>query len=199
MRVFGFGLQPAGWAASTGMSAATQVNRCIDAADVWGDVPEATRQALIPLTTVEEMAAVLSESARRFYAEAESVAHWFIRAVDAWLEERLTPDIADLEAATGLSRRQIERLAKQYYGAPPKVLVRKYRALRTANAIQHGRGDWQDFVDEGYYDQSHCIREIKEFMGTTPSALRDQRSLLTSMTRDRSNLMSALALLSDEA
>jgi methylphosphotriester-DNA--protein-cysteine methyltransferase len=48
--------------------------------------------------------------------------------------------------ATGLSRRQIERLCKQTYGAPPKFLVRKYRALRTANAIANGNEDWQSLV-----------------------------------------------------
>jgi AraC-like DNA-binding protein len=196
MRVFGFGLLPAGWAASIALPAYKHINSVIDGARLFGDGVEATLNKLRGLHTVDEMAEVLNEIARRFYEQAETVPHWFVRAVDTWLESALSPDIEALEESTGLSRRQIERLAKDLYGAPPKMLVRKYRALRTANAIARGKGDWQDFIDEGYYDQSHCIRELKEFIGITPSAIRDHVSPLTSMTFDRSSLMGEIATLS---
>ena len=195
-RVFGFGLQPAGWSALTRLPADKFINTVLDASILFGREPEALRRQLCGLTTVFEMAAVLSDVSRQFYRRAETVQHWFIRAVDAWLEARLSPDIADLEAATNLSRRQIELLAKQLYGAPPKLLARKYRALRTANAIARSHKDWQDFIDEGFYDQSHCIREIKEFVGITPGAVRGHVSPLTNMTFDRSNLMGDIAPLS---
>ena len=195
-RVFGFGLQPAGWAALTRLPADKHINSVMDASILFGAEPEVLRHQLCTLKTVFEMAAVMNEASRLFYRRIEAVPHWFIRAVDAWLEARLSPDIADLEAATNLSRRQIERLAKQLYGAPPKLLARKYRALRTANAIARSHNDWQDFIDEGFYDQSHCIREIKEFVGITPGAVRGHVSPLTNLTFDRSNLMGDIALLS---
>lgn len=188
-RVFGFGLLPAGWAAITGLPAYKHINTVIDGGQMFGSAVETMRLRLAAMETIQEMAAAMSETSRIFYAQSETVPHWFIRAADAWLESQLTPNIEQLEVATGLSRRQIERLCKQLYGAPPKVLVRKYRALRTANAIARGKGDWLDFIDEGYYDQSHCIRELKEFIGITPGAIRDHVSRLTNMTFDRSNLM----------
>jgi AraC-like DNA-binding protein len=188
-RVFGFGVLPAGWAAATGLPAFKHINSVLDGGQLFGPRSEELRQRLSAMDNIQDMAVIASEMARLFYAQSEMVPHWFIRAVDAWLESRLTPGIEQLEETTGLSRRQIERLCKQLYGAPPKLLVRKYRALRTANAIARGKGDWQDFIDEGYYDQSHCIREIKEFIGITPNAVRSHVSRLTSMTFDRSNLM----------
>ncbi len=196
LRVFGFGLLPAGWAASIRLPADRHINTVMDAANVFGAAVGDTLDTLRSLETVHEMADVVTGIARQFYERAESVPHWFVRAVDSWLESALSPDIEGLEVATGLSRRQIERLAKQLYGAPPKMLGRKYRALRTANAIARGKGDWQDFIDEGYYDQSHCIRELKEFIGITPSAIRDHVSPLTTMTFDRSSLMGDIATLS---
>ena len=37
-------------------------------------------------------------------------------------------------ALTGLSLRQVQRGCKWYFGSPPKMLARKYRALRAAVA-----------------------------------------------------------------
>lgn len=196
VRVFGVGLLPAGWAAFTQQPADKHANTLQNAADLFGERVMTTLDLLKPMTTIEQMAQVMTENATRFAESARSVPHWFIRAVDAWLEARLSPDIADLETATNLSRRQVERLCRQIYGSPPKVLVRKYRALRTANAIARGDGNWQDFIDEGFYDQAHCIREIKEFVGITPSAVRLHASRLTSKTFDRSQLMGSIATLS---
>lgn len=195
-KVFGVGLLPAGWAAFTGLPANKYANTLIDASGVVGPQVLETARLLRQMQTIEEMAELMNERARNFEAGAAKIPHWFIRAVDQWLESCLSPEIEDLETATNLSRRQIERLTRQLYGSPPKLLVRKYRALRTANAIANGKGDWQDFVDEAYYDQSHCIRELKEFVGITPGAIRDHLSPLTSRTFDRSRLEGQISMLS---
>lgn len=194
--LFGVGLLPAGWAAFTKQPADKWTNRILNGHDLMGRNAEPALAALRAAPGFKAMVAYTNEMARGFAQRAEVVPHWFIRAVDEWLEARLSPDIADLEASTGLSRRQIERLAKQIYGSPPKILVRKYRALRTANAIARGHGDWQDFIDEAYYDQSHCIREVKEFTGITPNAIRTHVSRLTALTWDRSMLFGQIAPLS---
>src|SRR3546814_1953365 len=60
----------------------------------------------------------------------------FVRHVDAWLAGGVSPRIEDLVAVTRLSRRQVERKCNALYGAPPKLLARKYRALRAAVALR---------------------------------------------------------------
>jgi AraC-like DNA-binding protein len=188
LRTFGFGLLPAGWAMAVGKPADQYVNQIIPASEVMTfDMDYMTAQ-IAACETLQEMMDYVVEGARRLYSFADNAPFWFIRAVDAWLESALVPEIDALEASTGLSRRQIERLSKQFYGAPPKFLIRKYRALRAANAIANGNGDWQDFIDSAYYDQSHFIRDIKEFIGMTPSALRNATSPLSSLTFDRIRL-----------
>lgn len=196
IRVFGVGLLPAGWAAFTRLPADKYINSLLDGRAILGESVLETAARLQGMNTIEEMAALMSERSQKYAEGAKSVPYWFIRAVDHWLEARLSPELEDLEAATNLSRRQIERLARQVYGSPPKLLVRKYRALRTANAIARGDGAWQDFIDEAYYDQSHCIREMREFIGITPSAIRGHASPLTSHTFDRSRLEGQIAPLS---
>ena len=196
VKLFGFGLLPAGWGAITKLSAEKFVDQLVDARDIFGPHVDDLFAKIVACSSLDAMAQVVTEFARLNEPHAHPVPHWFVRAVDDWLESSLSPDIVDLERATKLSRRQIERLTKQLYGAAPKLLQRKYRALRTANAIANGKGDWQDFIDDAYYDQSHCIRELKEFVGITPSAIREHQSRLSQLTFRRSQLAGDVAPLS---
>jgi AraC-like DNA-binding protein len=192
-RLFGVGLLPAGWAAFTQLPADKHINSVLNAEHVFGEVVLATVAKLQSMSSLAEMVEWLTKRAGLFSEGAKAVPHWFIRTVDQWLESHISPQIDDLEIATNLSRRQIERLCRHVYGSPPKLLVRKYRALRTASAIARGDGQWQDFIDEAYYDQPHCIREIKEFVGITPSAVRNHSSRLSSKTFDRSQMFGQIA------
>jgi AraC-like DNA-binding protein len=188
LRMFGFGLLPAGWAMAVKRPADKFVNQVMPASDVMTFDMDYMTSQIAARATLQDMMDYVVEGARRLYSFADNAPFWFIRAVDEWLEAELAPEITALEAKTGLSRRQIERLSKQFYGAPPKFLIRKYRALRAANAIANGQGDWQDFIDNAFYDQSHFIRDIKEFTGMTPSAIRNATSPLSILTFDRVRL-----------
>jgi AraC-like DNA-binding protein len=188
MRMFGYGLNPAGWAVMSGMHADVGADQVHSAVELIGSPLDAYMSAIAACQTLAQMVAITIERSTGFFAERKQPALWFIRATESWLESSLVPEISELEVATGLSRRQIERLAKQYFGGPPKFLIRKYRALRAANAIAQGKGDWQDYMDGTFYDQSHFIREIKEFTGMTPSAIRGAASPLATLTFARARL-----------
>ncbi len=188
MRLFGCGILPAGWAILVKKPASDYANHVFRAADVLDADLDGYMMDLAKCQTLAEMVDLTISLAVPYYVDQNTAPLWFIRAVDAWLEATLVPELEDLEAATGLSRRQVERLCKLHYGGPPKFLMRKYRALRAANAIANGDGDWQDYIDGIYYDQSHFIRDIKEFTGLTPGAIRDRKSPLSLLTFGRASL-----------
>jgi methylphosphotriester-DNA--protein-cysteine methyltransferase len=119
--------------------------------------------------------------------------------VDEWLEAHLNPQVDDLVAATRLSRRQVERLCKRLYGAPPKLLARKYRALRAAVVLAKGEACTAELVEQGFYDQSHCIREIKRFTGITPTRITSDLNELTRLTMKRTEFAGQVAPLVADA
>jgi len=99
----------------------------------------------------------------------------FIDTVTAWLEDPDQRSVDNLCQTLGLSSRQTERLCKTYFGAPPKKLYRMHRALRAANGLIAARSDdWRHVADLSYFDQSHFIRDFKEFLGCTPTRFRQQ-------------------------
>ncbi len=181
VEVFGAGITPAGWAAITGRDASGFLNRVVDAAQFFGDAIAATLRSLQHATTIGHRVEIAEKMVSRHIARARRQAG-FVKQVDAWLAASHSPDVNDLVAATGLSRRQIERRCNALYGAPPKLLARKYRALKAAVALASHDADPDTLIERGFYDQSHFIREVKQFTGLTPMQLRDQPNLLAQLT-----------------
>lgn len=197
--VFGAGLLPAGWGAMIGTDASSLTNRVVDATELFGrdlcDFADRLRSA----TTLEERVAIGNALIRDLVARGNELPRWFTRTVDEWLESHLNPQVDDLVATTRLSRRQVERLCKRLYGAPPKLLARKYRALRAAVVLAKGEACTSELVARGFYDQSHCIREIKLFTGVTPTRITGDLNELTRLTMKRTEFAGQVAPLVAEA
>ncbi len=172
VRIFGIGLLPAGWLALTQMPAHILADKAANGLDILAGPLTATHEEMMRATRLAEMADAANTYLRAVVAAADPPPAWLIRAVEQWLHGSSDPDLADLLRRTGLSNTQAQRQLKHLFGAPPKLLARKYRALRAATRIASGERDWTDYIGDGFYDQSHCIREIKQFTGVTPAAIR---------------------------
>lgn len=188
VHVFGAGLLPGGWAALMGFEASTVLNRVLDATDLFGKSLHQIADRLRAAGSLDERVAIGNTLIRDLTTNARELPFWFTRTVDKWLASALSPEVTDLVSETKLSRRQVERYCKRFYGAPPKVLARKYRALRAAVALAKGESDLSSLLEEGFYDQSHFIREIKQFTGITPKKIADDLPTLARLTLKRSDL-----------
>ena len=197
--VFGVGLLPAGWGAMIGIDASTVCNRVIDGAELfWREIKQVADQ-LRHTATIDERVAIGNALIRDLLARGQEQARWFTRTVGEWLQGGLSPDVETLVGATGLSRRQVERLCKRLYGSPPKLLARKYRALRAAVVLAKGEATTAELLDQGFYDQSHCIREIKRFTGITPTRIQGDLNELARLTMKRTEFAGKVAPLVAEA
>lgn len=187
VHVFGAGLLPAGWGALMGFEASTLVNRAIDATVLFGARLNGIADELRAAPTLEDKVEI-GNRAIAALMKADHLPIAFTRQVDRWLAGSLSPQVDDLVKALGLSRRQVERQCKKLYGAPPKVLARKYRALRAAITLARGEAEIDDLIGESFYDQSHFIREIKAFTGVTPKKFHDDLPTLAKLTLKRAEL-----------
>jgi AraC-like DNA-binding protein len=175
---YGLALSPLGFVALTGKSAKNCADQIFDAADIFGeDINQLCNQLrestlageMRPAQIVEAIAAFLLPFMRKTsLADVD-----FIHLVFDWLSSSLNPDIAAFYAKLDMSRSTATRLISKYFGASPKLLARKYRALRSATILTDAKTDAQmrTQIQSLYYDQSHMIREIRHFTGCTPSAL----------------------------
>lgn len=164
----GVGLMPHGWAALVPMDASAAANRLFDAKDLFGNIVVEVHERLRATQDFDARVAIIEEMLVALMKRQRPTYQAFVSQVNAWLADAAAPDINDLVALTGLSLRQVQRGCKRYFGSPPKELARKYRALRAAVAMTHGDPDLDELLVNGFYDQSHAIREIKYFTGMTP-------------------------------
>ncbi|WP_199556475.1 helix-turn-helix domain-containing protein [Sandaracinobacteroides hominis] len=177
LRICGAGLLPAGWAALVGAGASEFTDMLTDLRDVAGPVAGRALDRMGEARNPREIVAAMDAFFLLLSMQAKPPPLWFTRAADEWLAGSINPDVNELVKITGMSSRQIERLALRVYGASPKLLSRKYRALQSAVrlGLDPDTG-WEAAAAGVYYDQSHFIRDFKTFVGMTPSQFADKDS-----------------------
>lgn len=195
VHLIGMGLMPGGWATLMGPEAAAYADRAIDAHDLFGDWIYGVGAALALAECDQVRIGMMQDLAREVMRRGEPAPMWFTRTVDEWLMANLSPQVDDLVAATGMSSRSVERLTKRFYGVSPKMLARKYRALRAASAMARGEKLDETALAEAFYDQSHLIREVKQFAGATPGKLSQPTDYTRATTVGRHKLAGQVSAL----
>jgi AraC-like DNA-binding protein len=198
VRVLGISLLPAGWISLHGGDASGLADRLCDLVAERGPAYGALLSQLQDLedSQAEEMAALCWKILGRLVKPVRKAIWELLGTVDAWLIGEGSPRIETLVETTQLSPRQLARLTNKYYGAPPKLLARKYRALRCSARIALDGDSWQQLCEEaGFYDQSHFIREIKHFIGLTPHQLQTEPTAVAQLTLLRRSLGGDVAVL----
>ncbi len=192
---FGLALSPLGFVALTGKPAYKYADRLIDAADIFGSEIDrlalklqdgAAKKQMSPLQMVEAISDFLLPHARSVKEEHIRL----IVAVSQWLSASLDPQIEDLLAALpDMSRSKITRQMRRYYGATPKPLMRKYRALRAASHLVDPdcTPKLRREIEALFFDQPHMIREIRHFTGRTPKALDGDDARILRMWLSKEN------------
>lgn len=188
IHIFGAGILPAGWAAIVGLDASTFANRVIDARELFGTWLDGVMQELRFAPDLAAKVEIGNRVISTLSAQANGAQMKFTRIVDQWLESSNSPSVDDLAERLCLSSRQVERQCKRVYGIPPKMLARKYRALRAAMTLARGEADMDDVIGENFCDQSHLIREIKAFTGITPGRFKEDLPELAKLTLKRAEL-----------
>jgi AraC-like DNA-binding protein len=80
----------------------------------------------------------------------------------------------------GYSHKHIIALFRERAGLTPKAIQKIYRVNRVIrNLARPDSPDWSGLTYElGYSDQSHMIREVRQFTGFTPLQLQQQRAVI---------------------
>jgi AraC-like DNA-binding protein len=95
----------------------------------------------------------------------------FIRLFESLYNE--PPETAaELSKGIGYSQKQCERLFAEHYGLTPKVVLSVIRFQRALVTLTSPNAKQSDILRiEGYYDQPHMIRDVRQSIGLTPMEL----------------------------
>lgn len=182
-QVFGAAITPLGWAKMFGICASKHADMNLPLLDY---IPEELRPSANNIFNAPDGKSRADAADALFTALTHvenSVNEDFLDQVTAWITDPEPNELEDLMDKIGMSARQAERLCKTYFGTTPKKLHRKFRALHSANRLtwQH-LTDWRDVATTAYFDQSHFIREFKQFNGRTPGEFIKGAHILVRVT-----------------
>jgi AraC-like DNA-binding protein len=158
-----------------GASAAEFTGRHVALTDLWGRSAARMRDRLIAACDPERRLAVLETVLSERLPEITALHP----AVAGALEDFETSvNIRDAVRRSGYSHRRFVVLFRRAIGLAPKAYTRVLRFQRVlpegaATANARGAASWADLaIRAGYSDQSHFIREFREFAGVTPEDYR---------------------------
>lgn len=196
MQVVGVTVLPLGWAALRAGDADAIADDVVDLnarfGTAWWDMLHFMRSIEDPQKAADAFWTFI----RTQIQPVSPVERRFVEETDRWLANEQSPRVEALQDATGLSARQLARWCNRLYGAPPKYLARKYRALRCAQILAREELDWSEISGDAFYDQSHFIRELKHFTGLTPTELRERASIVIRLSMKRAELDEGISRLS---
>ena len=170
-RSVGVVLRPGAALALFGVSAAELHGSHVALDDLWGEDAQQLRERLHeasdPRAQLDVLQAMLLARHRAPRALHPSVAQALLRMEG-------DTDIGSLVEGADLSHRHFIARFRDATGLSPKRYARvlRFRRLLRAFAAAPAQPWLVHALDAGYSDQSHCIREFREFAGTTPEVWR---------------------------
>lgn len=123
-----------------------------------------------------------------------------VEAITCWLGSGFEPPLSDLHGSIAVSPRQLQRIARRFFGVPPAQALKRSRAIRAAMLLANPALPDHMRVEmiTTYFDQAHLIRDIRRYTGRTPTQLRGD-TLTTGMLDPAGHGDAAAALRTPEA
>ncbi|MDC0745288.1 helix-turn-helix domain-containing protein [Polyangium mundeleinium] len=138
---------------------------------LWGPSARELRERLAEAATLRQrfvtLEACLRERVRSPLARHPAVVEALRAFEDPWLES-----VAQVNARTGLSPRQLIARFRDQVGLAPKAYWRVRRFQAALRHLERARdvGGAEIAAEHGYFDQAHWNREFRTFCGMSPRA-----------------------------
>jgi AraC-like DNA-binding protein len=163
-RNIGIYFQPNALKSIFGIDADELTNQHIDIKDL---IKTNITDQLIDITTAEQRIELLSSFLIQ-QAERQKTENQKVNFATAQLQKGV--NLQAICKELNLSERSLERYFKQHIGVSPKLYARINRFQSAMENIRQTQFDKLTNIayQNDYFDQSHFIREFKEFAGTSP-------------------------------
>jgi AraC-like DNA-binding protein len=168
---FGVKFRPGGFRPFLHAPASSLTNRIVPANHVFaaeGDELEATLNSRL---TEPEMVEAVDTFFLRHAPRPDPNVELADRLVGEILGQPQIRTVEDLATQTGLGKRSLQRLFRDYVGVPPKWVIRRYRLHELLDRVEAApQESWSGLALQlGYFDQAHLINDFKAITGYSPA------------------------------
>jgi methylphosphotriester-DNA--protein-cysteine methyltransferase len=186
VQLFGIRLRTGGACAIFAPPLAELTDRIMPLADLWHTGVRELEERVHEAASLAERARVAEDALTESLLQPDRVDALVEEAVRRILRRGGGLSTGALLRGMSIGERQLERRFREKVGLGPKQLARIIRFRKVLTEHEGGCLDgWSALAhDCGYYDQSHLIRDFKEFSGQSPTSyFRDESDFTRHLTR----------------
>ncbi len=168
--VVGFALRPCGWSQLFDKAAREYTDDMGQLEDIWGDTGQTLWADIQSAGTNDDriIAAMISAVRARKTELGNISVSEAIAKFEPIIISDSTRKVEDIATELDLSLRQLERLCAKHFGHTPKMIMRRSRFLDMAAVIRGlSTPSETELAELSFFDQSHLIREFRQFIGMT--------------------------------
>jgi AraC-like DNA-binding protein len=153
-------------------SVASLSERIVPLGELVGEDVEALEQHILsPADDQEALARLEAWVAGRMQVERDPKIGLAVQVVERVARDAEMRTAADVVRVSGISLRPLQRLFRDYVGASPKWVIRRFRLQEAAVRLERGGFDSLAELAAalGYADHAHLSRDFKAVTGRSPA------------------------------
>ncbi len=169
-KVFGIKFQP--WALTTlfDLNMGYLTNKVVEVPDEVLKTIQPIKELSVSQLSFQKKVEKMEDWFAAFISEQRFTNHSGQKAIEMIILSQGKVELKTIHNELGISERSLERYFKKHVGLSPKYFSRIIRFSNIFKIVQGDVWDWADiFFKAGFYDQSHLIKNFKEFTGEDPS------------------------------
>jgi AraC-like DNA-binding protein len=170
-RVLGIKFRPGGFRAFVPGSVAHWTGKVVAASTVFGPAIDELEGEATNCAQSQAAFARVEVFLLRFHPVPTTELFRISEVIRAIVDDRSITRVEVLAERFGFGLRQLQRLFREYVGASPKRVIRRYRLIEAAECLRLADVpvDFEGLaLDLGYADQSHFIRDFRDMVGMPP-------------------------------
>lgn len=147
-------------------------NRAVDIADIFGDGGKRLEENVVNANTIDERIKLIESFLLSKLTEPTTIDAITRSCVKAIFQSRGQIGVVELADKMNINCRNMERKFASAIGISPKQLARVARLQATLKMLDQKKINNLTSLayENGYYDQSHFIKDFKEFTGISPKS-----------------------------
>jgi AraC-like DNA-binding protein len=157
------------------------INSFIDIKDLWGKQGQSFGQQVMEAGNLEERISIVEKALIRFLDTYHRSEGWLDMAVKKVLCSYNAVNIQAISRQLFISERQLERKFKESVGVTPKGFQRisRFEAVIRHLLLNRQPNYLTAALENGYYDQSHFIKDFNAYVGEQPSSFLQNKNFMS--------------------
>jgi AraC-like DNA-binding protein len=157
------------------------VDSFVDIEELWGSKGLEFKQQVMVAENLRQRIAVIEKFLMCFLIQYHKSEQSLDTAIQTLLYDYKSVRLQDLCRNLFLSQRQLERKFKEAVGVTPKAFqkISRFEAVVKHLLLCRSKNYLDEALGQGYYDQSHFLKEFKNYIGEYPTSFLQEENFMS--------------------